>query len=199
MPYLTVVIPPVPAADKDTFLAAWPTIAAQITALPMVLGVSGGPIVFEDGAAVTEFKFLQTIAFKTLEDEKAFAESEFVKEGAKRLAEKGLGEPKHAIFEVAEFPEDKKPKAFTQITRIMGGDESKIPEIKKAWEDLMAILGKETFGGRSVGDGPKAGMGLVGWDSLEEAKSAYENPAAKAAFDHYHSFGECKDVMVQLA
>lgn len=71
MPYLTVVIPPVPAADKDTFLAAWPTIAAQITALPMVLGVSGGPIVGEDGAAVTEFKFLQTIGTLAITHSKA--------------------------------------------------------------------------------------------------------------------------------
>lgn len=65
MPYISVVIPPVPEADKDTFLAAWPTIAAQMTALPMVLGVTGGPIVAEDGAAAPEFKFLQTIGRHT--------------------------------------------------------------------------------------------------------------------------------------
>lgn len=102
-----------------------------------------------------------------MEDEKAFAESDFAKEGAKRLAAKGLTEPVHATFEVAAFPEDKTAKPFTQISRIMGADESKGPEIKKAWEDLMTILGKETFGGRSVGDGPKVGMMMVAWDSLE--------------------------------
>ena len=48
-----------------------------------------------------------------------------------------------------------------------GVDESKGPEARKAWEDLMAIIGKESWGGRTVGDGPKAGIALVGWDSLE--------------------------------
>ncbi|KAH7333158.1 hypothetical protein BKA65DRAFT_40792 [Rhexocercosporidium sp. MPI-PUGE-AT-0058] len=198
MPYLSVVVLPVPQADKDEFLAAWPTIAAKMSALPMVQGVTGGPIVGEDGAPTTEFKFLQTTVFKTLEDEKAFDESDFIKEGAKKLAEKGLAEPIHQTFEIPDFNEEK-PKAFTQMSRITGADKSKGPEIKKAWEDLMKILGKESFGGLSVGDGPRAGLGLAGWDSLEEAKAAFQKPEAKAAFDHYHSFGECKDIIAQLA
>jgi len=45
-------------------------------------------------------------------------------------------------------------------------DVSKLPEIRKAWADLMAILGKQTWGGRSV-EGEPCGLGLVGWDSLE--------------------------------
>lgn len=61
MPYLAVIVPDIPEADKDTFLAAWPTISSGIKALPTVLGVSAGPIVGEDGAAPKEFKFLQTI------------------------------------------------------------------------------------------------------------------------------------------
>ena len=103
-----------------------------------------------------------------MEDEKAFADSDFAKEGAKRYAEKSGGEiPKHAIFDCAEFPKDSTPKAFTQFSRMTGVDESKGPEARKAWEDLMAIIGKESWGGRTVGDGPKAGIALVGWDSLE--------------------------------
>ncbi|KAH7381956.1 hypothetical protein BKA64DRAFT_713197 [Cadophora sp. MPI-SDFR-AT-0126] len=199
MPYLAVVMPAIPEAHKDEFLTHWPTIAAQMIALPMVLGVSGGPVVGEDGAAVTEFKFLQTIAFKTLEDEKAFADSDFAKEGAKKYAERSGGvPPKHAIFECAEFPKDSTPKPFAQFSRMTGIDETKGAEARKAWEDLMAVLGKESWGGKTVGDGPQAGMGLVGWDSLEEAGAAYANPAAKAALDKYHSLGDCKDLMVKM-
>jgi hypothetical protein len=32
---------------------------------------------------------------------------------------------------------------------------------------LMGILGKESWGGVSVGEGEFVGLGLVGWDSLE--------------------------------
>jgi hypothetical protein len=31
----------------------------------------------------------------------------------------------------------------------------------------MGIIGKESWGGMSVGDGEHVGLGLVGWDSLE--------------------------------
>lgn len=61
MPFLTFIVPPVPEEGKDQFLAAFPTIAGQIKALPMVLGVSGGVVVAEDGALATSFKFMQTI------------------------------------------------------------------------------------------------------------------------------------------
>lgn len=32
---------------------------------------------------------------------------------------------------------------------------------------VIDALGKETWGGVNVGDGPTVGLGLVGWDSLE--------------------------------
>ncbi|KAK2629734.1 hypothetical protein QTJ16_000554 [Diplocarpon rosae] len=195
MPYITTIIPGVSAADKDAFLAAWPTVASTLKAQPTVLGVSGGPIVAEDGAAVTDFKFLQTIAFATLEDQKAFEESDVAKEGAKKYAEKATGPPLHATFEVPEFPKDHKPAAYTQISRMTITDESKGPEIKKAWEALVAALGKQTFGGKAIN--APVGIALIGWDSLEEAGAAYKGPA-KAAWDHYHSFGETKDLMVKL-
>jgi hypothetical protein len=46
-------------------------------------------------------------------------------------------------------------------------DESKHEEVRKAWEELMGILGKESWRGMSVGEGEHVGLGLVGWDSLE--------------------------------
>ncbi len=66
MPFLAVAIPQVPEEHKDQFLAAFPKIAAEIKALPMVLGVSAGPIVAEDGAAASGFKFIQTIGMLLL-------------------------------------------------------------------------------------------------------------------------------------
>jgi hypothetical protein len=65
MPYIAVILPAIPEAAKDQFLAAWPTVAAEIKALPMVLGVSAGPIVAEDGAAASGFKFLQVIGMES--------------------------------------------------------------------------------------------------------------------------------------
>jgi hypothetical protein len=61
MPYMTVIIPQVTNEQKDLLLTAWPTVAKEMKALPSVLGVSGGQIVASDGAAVTDFKFLQTM------------------------------------------------------------------------------------------------------------------------------------------
>jgi hypothetical protein len=58
---MTVIIPQVTNEHKDRLLTAWLTIAKEMNALPSVLGVSGGQIVAQDGAAVTDFKFLQTI------------------------------------------------------------------------------------------------------------------------------------------
>lgn len=61
MPYLATIVPQIAAEDKDKFLAAWPAVAAQIKALPTVAGLSAGPILAENSAPVTEFKFLETI------------------------------------------------------------------------------------------------------------------------------------------
>jgi hypothetical protein len=71
------------------------------------------------------------------------------------------------MFKVADFPKGAAPKAFTQFSRITISDESKHGEVRKAWEELMGILGKESWGGVSVGEGEHVGLGLVGWDSLE--------------------------------
>lgn len=61
MPYLAIIIPQVTEEHKEGLLGAWPMISKEMNALPNVVGVSGGQIVAQDGAAVTDFKFLQTI------------------------------------------------------------------------------------------------------------------------------------------
>lgn len=61
MPFLTVAIPNLPAGNGEGFMAAYPSRAAEMKALPMVAGVRAGPIVSKDGVAVTDFKFLQCI------------------------------------------------------------------------------------------------------------------------------------------
>jgi len=61
MPYMSIIIPQVSNEHKERLLSAWPTISKEMSALPSVLGVSGGPIVAQDGAAVTDFKFVQTM------------------------------------------------------------------------------------------------------------------------------------------
>lgn len=69
---------------------------------------------------------------------------------------------------MADFPKDGAPKAFTLFSRMeMTDDESKQTEVKAAWDDLMVLLGKESWGGFSVGEGEHVGLGVFGWDSLE--------------------------------
>jgi hypothetical protein len=61
MPYMSIIVPQVTNEHKDAFLGAWGTISKEMNDLPYVLGVSGGQIVAQDGALVTDFKFLQTM------------------------------------------------------------------------------------------------------------------------------------------
>lgn len=109
-----------------------------------------------------------------------------------------MTEPPHATFEIGEIPKDQKPKAYTQFSRIVVKDEAAGDAAHKAWMELCAILGKETMGGVSISDEKKTGLGFIGWDSLEEAGGAKNIPGAKEAWEKYHSFGECKDVMVKM-
>lgn len=106
-------------------------------------------------------------AFKTEEDVEAFQSSAWAQERKERYNERVGGEPTVGRFEVAQFPEGASHKAFTQFSSIVIDDKSKHPEVRKAWMSLVDALGKETWGGVSVGDGPTVGLGLVGWDSLE--------------------------------
>ncbi|KAH8786409.1 hypothetical protein F5882DRAFT_518171 [Hyaloscypha sp. PMI_1271] len=198
MPYMTVIIPQVTNEHKDAFLGSWGTISKEMKDLPFVLGVSGGEIVAQDGALVTDFKFLQTMAFATLEDAKALKTSEWAQAQKGKYEATAAGPPLVGMFKVADFPKGAAPKAFTQFSRITISDESKHEEVRKAWEELMGILGKESWGGVSVGEGEHVGLGLVGWDSLEEAGAAMKEPKVAAAWTKYHSLGSCKDVMVKL-
>jgi len=61
MPYFTIVVPTISEENKDRFLEAWPTLKEELKSQPGVAGVSAGPVVAENGAAATEFKFVQCI------------------------------------------------------------------------------------------------------------------------------------------
>lgn len=61
MPIIVIVTVDAPVDSKDKFLAAWPTIKADVAAQSGVLGVSGGQVIAENGAPMTNFKFIQTI------------------------------------------------------------------------------------------------------------------------------------------
>jgi hypothetical protein len=65
MPYLVIIVPQVTEENKESLLGAWPMISKEMNALPNVVGVSGGQIVAQDGAPVTDFKFLQTIGMSS--------------------------------------------------------------------------------------------------------------------------------------
>lgn len=117
------------------------------------------------------------LAFKTLEDQKAFEESDIVKEGAKKYAEKA-GPPAHATFEVEAFPDHASPSPLVSFNRIIISDPSKGLAAKAAWEKVTAVLGKKAFGGKAVGDGPSVGLALLGWDSTEVSDERDDAPLA---------------------
>ncbi|CCF40058.1 hypothetical protein CH063_02267 [Colletotrichum higginsianum] len=78
-------------------------------------------------------------------------------------------------------------------------DESKHEAAKQAWLNLVAALGQSVhYGGKSVGDGPSTGLGILGWDSEDEIKAAFAKPEAQAALQKYQSFGEGGSVLVKL-
>ncbi|KAH8658526.1 hypothetical protein BGZ61DRAFT_371206 [Ilyonectria robusta] len=198
MPYFHIIAPQIPADRKDEFLAAWPTMSADIKAQPGVAGVSAGAVVAEDGAAVTDFKFVQCIAFKTAEDVETFKKSSWAQERKARYESKAGSEIVAGEFEVADFPVDATPKAFVQFTTIVFGESGDRPEVSKAWVDLTTALGKDTWGGKSIGDGPTVGLGMIGWDSVEEAGVAFKEPQAASAFAAYKALGQTRNLIVQM-
>ncbi|GJC87185.1 hypothetical protein ColLi_10023 [Colletotrichum liriopes] len=171
MPFLVVVTPNILAEKKDEFLGRWPSIKEDISKQPGVIGVAGV---------------------------KAFAESAWAKEREAQF--KGIhgGEPRIKKFETGPLPSEK-PKPFTQFSFLDIADESKHEEAKQAWLDLVAALGQSVhFGGKSVGDGPSTGLGILGWDSEDEARAAFTKPEAQAALQKYQTFGKSVGVMVKL-
>ncbi|EEY16743.1 predicted protein [Verticillium alfalfae VaMs.102] len=197
MPILSIVSPEIPAEGQDKFLAALPTILSDIKSQPGVAGVTAGQIVGQDGAPVTDFKFVQAIAFKTAEDEKTFADSAWSQEQKARYLEKSGDLPAVGRFEVPEFPADKAPPAYLQYSTLHIEDESKHAEARKVFEDVIKALGKEAFGGRTI-DQPFVGLGIIGWDSLEEAGAAFKQPEVAALWAKYLSLGKGKNIIVRI-
>ncbi|KAI8305833.1 hypothetical protein K4K61_005014 [Colletotrichum sp. SAR11_59] len=168
MPYIVAVTPNIPPADKDDFLGHWPAIKADIAKQPGVLGVSGGEVIGENFGPVSEFKFFQTMAFASAEDEKAFADSAWAKEHFQKAAAKMGAPPLIRKFQTSEFPADK-PKALTQFTFLELADGSQHEGAKQAWMDVVAAIGGNSMGGASADDGPTTGLGVLGWDSRDTA------------------------------
>ncbi|KAH6962694.1 hypothetical protein DER45DRAFT_98714 [Fusarium avenaceum] len=198
MPIFVITVPSIPSESQERFLSAWPTLKDELKSQEGVAGVSAGPVVAEDGAAFTDFKFVQTLAFKTTQDFEGFQSSTWAQEHRARYNERVGGEPVTGKFEVPILPTNASPKAFTQFTTVLLNDPEKRVELRKAWTDLASALQKETWGGISVGDGPSVGLGMIGWDSLEEAKAAYEDPKAAEAYIAYKTLGKIKSTMVKL-
>lgn len=138
-------------------------------------------------------------AFATKEDQEAFTTCEFTQNARKAMQERGVPEPRSALFTVHEFPKDKAPRPFVRFSRITVSDEGKMEEVKTVYQELMAAIGQDTFGGRSVDGEQIVGLGITGFDNLDDALQAFEKPEAKAVLEKYRKLGECKDVIVKLA
>jgi len=77
-------------------------------------------------------------------------------------------------------------------------DEASAEKVKEAWEACMAIIGKPSWGGVSVDGDVKMGMGLVGWDSMEDLAALKGSAEAKAAWEKYQALGEGKNAIVKM-
>ncbi|OHF03915.1 hypothetical protein CORC01_00777 [Colletotrichum orchidophilum] len=198
MPFLVIISPNIPADKQAELEAAWPQIKEDISKQPGVIGVAGGQVVNESGTPVTEPKFVHTITFESAADDKAFTESAWYKEREEQYKDAPGGEPRVKKFETDAIPNEK-PKTFTQFCFLDIADESKHAEARQSWLDLVAALGQAVhFGGKSVGGGQSTGLGILGWNSEDEAKAAYTKPEAQAALQKYQSFGKSVAVMVKL-
>ncbi|KAJ3548765.1 hypothetical protein NM208_g847 [Fusarium decemcellulare] len=198
MPILNIIRPEIPAGSQDQFLAAWPTLLAELKSQPGVAHASGGQVVAEDGQKVEGFKFIQYLAFNTAEDEETFTKSAWVQEHKARLETRGTAEPTFGRFEFSEIFANQSPKPYLQLTSITLPSEGQVEEARKAWTDLNSILGKESRGGKLLRDDAFIGIAFVGWDSLEEVEGAYKDPKASNALAVYKSLGQVKSLLVKL-
>ncbi|PNP57328.1 hypothetical protein FNYG_15234 [Fusarium nygamai] len=198
MPIFVITVLEIPFESQERFLGAWPTLKEDLKYQPGVAGVSAGPIIAEEGAAFAGFKFVQTLAFNTAQDFENFQSSAWSQEHKARYNERVGGEPVANKFEVPDFPANASPKAFTQfITVLLNNPEIRV-DLRKTWADLALAPGKETWGGISVGNGPSVGLGMIGWNSLEEARAAYGKPGAVEAYAAYKALGQIKSTIVNL-
>ncbi|KAJ4132376.1 hypothetical protein NW754_015191 [Fusarium falciforme] len=198
MPFLAIVIPTIPAEHKADVLADWPSRKAELKAQPGVLDVLAGPILIEDGVSPTDFKFFQGIVFKSAEDADAFENSSWAKERKAKFQARGGPEPFVARFEVSEPPAGGSPKPITQFSVLEIADTSKHAQARDAFENLAKAAGIEAAGGVSAGDGQKAGLGVTGWNTLEEAKAARDDPKFAAAIAALESLGKTHNIFVQI-
>ncbi|KAH7141771.1 hypothetical protein EDB81DRAFT_653690 [Dactylonectria macrodidyma] len=198
MSILSIIRSEIPAGSKDHFLAAWPTLLGELQAQPGVLHAVAGEVVAEDGQRVEEFKVIQYLAFRNAEDEEVFTQSAWAQEHKARLESSGTPEPAVGRFEFSNFSPSSSPKPFLQLTSITLPSESQAEEARKAWTNLITILGKETLGGKLLKDDVFHGLAFVGWDSLEEVENAYKDPKAAEALAAYKSVGQVRSVLVKL-
>ncbi|KAJ3534292.1 hypothetical protein NM208_g7602 [Fusarium decemcellulare] len=197
MPILTIIRPEIPASGKDDFLAAWPTLSADLQAQPGVLYAIGGQVVGENGKKVDDFKFTQYIAFNNAEDEETFVNSAYAQEHKANLKAQGVPEPPVRRFEFAEFSGNS-PKPYLQVTSLTLPDESGRQAAREAWTKVTSALGKETNGGKLLQDGTFTGIATIGWDSPEEVEKAYKDPKVVEAFEAYKSLGDVRSNLVKL-
>ncbi|KAK2016134.1 hypothetical protein LZ32DRAFT_645297 [Colletotrichum eremochloae] len=198
MTFSVVITPNVPADKKDEFLAKWPKAKEDLSKQPGVVRVAGGPVVNENGNPVTEFKFVNIIVFNSAADEKAFAESAWVKEHEAEAKDLVGGPPRIAKFETGPLPaEESKP--FVQFTFLELAGGSKHDEAKQAWEGLADTLGQTSkFGGNGVDDLQSHGLGVLSWNSEDEAVAAYHKPEAQAALEKFKALGKSVGALVKL-
>ncbi|KAH6981669.1 hypothetical protein BKA56DRAFT_632006 [Ilyonectria sp. MPI-CAGE-AT-0026] len=198
MPILSIIRPAIPPSSKDHFLAAWPTLLAELQAQPGILHATAGEVVAEDGQKVDEFEIVQYLAFASVEDEEAFAKSAWAQEHKARLESSGAPHPTAGRFEFSDLAASSSPKPFLQLTSITLSSESQRDEVRAAWTNLITILGKETRGGKLLREDVFNGIAFLGWDSLEEVENAYKDPKASEALASYKSLGQVKSVLLKL-
>ncbi|KAL6409213.1 hypothetical protein AUP68_05584 [Ilyonectria robusta] len=228
MPILSIIRPAIPPSSKDHFLAAWPTLLAELQAQPGILHATAGEVVAEDGQKVDEFEIIQYLgnlpgpsqswmikdinayvsAFASAEDEEAFTKSTWAQEHKARFESSGAPHPTVGRFEFSDLSDGSSPKPFLQLTSITLSSESQRDEVRGAWTNLITILGKETRGGKLLRDDVFNGIAFLGWDSLEgflltfgfgqEVENAYKDPKASEALALYKSLGQVKSVLLKL-
>ena len=93
--------------------------------------------------------------------------SDWAKAQKTKVEGKELGPPIIDLFETFDLPSTGGPEPYMVYSRTKVSDAGKQEEGKKAWFELMTVIGKQPVGGVSVADGEHVGLGMVGYDSLE--------------------------------
>jgi hypothetical protein len=198
MPIVSILRPDIPAGAKDKFLENWPTLLSELKSQPGVAHALGGEVLAEDGQAVSEFKFVQFVAFKTAEDEDAFRNSDWTKAKKAQIEERGVPVPTVGRFEFPEGAAPVQPKPFIQLSAVTLPDAGKRSDAEKVRADLTAAIGKEARSGKLLRDDLVVDLALIGWDNFEDVAAAYTDPKAADAVAAFKGLGETKSVVVKL-